>query len=111
MADAELREWFAQRVRLARRSGKDAYGAPAFGRDAEYEARIEGRTRLVVGPDAREVTSTLTIYLWPKAGEPAPTTRDRLTLPDGTTPPILAVETPADERGQIDHIVLYSGLG
>lgn len=85
----------------------DDYGKPVFsGAAASYRARVFYETRSTVnrasGQDALSVT---TVWI---AGTPSLTLFDEITLPDGTKPPILNWEVPADESGA-HHVKVYFG--
>jgi hypothetical protein len=68
---------------------QDALGTPGYGPVVATRALVEAKTRRLTAVDGREVLATTKLTLL----EPRTvTTRDRLTLPDGSTPPILAVE-------------------
>jgi hypothetical protein len=54
------------------------------------------RPTLVRTDDGREVVSNATIYV---AGDQSITAEDQVTLPDGTTPPILTVYSYPDDEG------------
>jgi hypothetical protein len=55
--------------------------------------------------------ATTVLYVGPTTAGVAPTitVQSKLTLPDDTTPPILAVETHRGRTGGTDHQVIYLG--
>jgi hypothetical protein len=65
---------------------------------------VERRVRAVRTTTGQEVISTTQIYL---ASAPSIGPKDKLTLPDGTTPVILAIMTYPDEQAQ-GYAVLYT---
>lgn len=76
-------------VTIAAQSGTDAQGRDTFGTGAATACHIERTNKLVPGSDNQMVLSTVAIWL---DGANAITARDKITLPDGSTPQILAVE-------------------
>ncbi len=71
-------------------------GTPKYGAPVTYQARVRERMKLVRTAAGDERVSTATIWL---EGSPPVTVQDRLTLPDGRRPPILAIERPEAEHG------------
>lgn len=94
--DPALLECFPHTVQIANVASTDNYGQTSFGSNTAYQARVEKRARLFRDQNGREIVGVATVYLT-SAVTISP--RARITLPDGTTPPILAVETQPDESG------------
>lgn len=94
--DAELRELFPHTVTVEPFSTNNAYGEASYGTGVEYLARTETKTRFFRRADGSEVVSVAVTYL---ADAPTVSTKDRITLPDSTQPPIVAVESMPDEVG------------
>jgi hypothetical protein len=68
---------------------QDGLGASTYGPPLARRALVEAKARRVLAPDGREVLATTKVtFLTPLTL----TLRDRLTLPDGTTPPLVAIE-------------------
>ncbi len=86
-------------------TGRDEYGRPTYGAATQYRARVVGMQRLVRTPDGAEKVSATTVYL---ASAPGVGPEDRVTLPDGSQPPILVVSRMPDDRGW-HHEVVYCG--
>lgn len=85
--------------------GEDGYGNRTFGPPVQYQARVQGRQRLVRTLGGDERVSMVTVYIM---GTPGVQPDDRLTLPDGwipLKPPILALGKVADEKGQHHEVV------
>jgi hypothetical protein len=95
-------------VALAKFTGnRNQFGKPIHD-DANattYPARVVRGQRLVRDTNGAEVVATATVYV---LGAPAVTPEDKLTLQDGTSPPILNVGSKPDERGD-HHVVIYIG--
>lgn len=70
-------------------ASQDGFGKPTFSSAVSRTAIVEKRTRKMVDATGREVLSTAKItFLQPVAIDQ----RDRLTLSDGTTGPILSID-------------------
>lgn len=102
--DPELLELMRDVVSIAPRTGIDRYGEATYGAEVEYRSRLVGKVRRVVDSAGVERVSTRTITL---ASAAAVSPFDRLTLPDGTNPVILAVGFFPDEGGA-HHTVIYT---
>ncbi|WP_207456064.1 hypothetical protein [Azospirillum sp. SYSU D00513] len=83
-------------VEHAPANGHDVYGAPSYGPASTYRARVAYRSRLVRDRNGDTVAARGSAWL---AGAPVVGLDDRVTLPDGTSPPLLAVDRLTDERG------------
>lgn len=86
-------------------TGRDEYSRPTYGPGIQYRARVVGKQKLVRAADGSERVSATTIYV---VGVSGISPEDRITLPDGSQPPILAVSRMPDERGD-HHEVVYCG--
>jgi hypothetical protein len=75
---------------------RDEFGAPTYGASTDYRARVIYKPTHVRGPAANIVLAKGVVWI---AGTPGIQSEDRITLPDGTTPPILAVARIPDENG------------
>jgi len=72
-------------------TGQDALGAPTYAAPVTRRALVEPSTRLLQLADGRQVSaSTKLTFL---SADPVDSL-DRLTLPDGSQPSILAVQAP-----------------
>lgn len=71
--------------------GKESYGAPV-----SYPARVTEQLVLVRQPDGSEKLARHKVRL---DGDAVIEARGRLTLPDGSQPPILSVDRAPDETG------------
>lgn len=64
-----------------------------------YPARTENTQHLVTGMDGRDVLAKSVTYLGPSSsGDPVFTVQDKIVLPDGTSPRVLAVDSNPDWR-------------
>lgn len=84
----------------------DGYGTPAYSTSAtSYTARVVTKQTLVQTFRGTEELAKTVVYL---AATSTFGPSDRITLPDGSTPELLAVETYPDEDGQ-HHVKLMFG--
>ena len=93
-------------VTLSTRSGHNSYGEPSFGSGTGYRARIHEKAGFVRTADGE--TLEITTEVWVNSTK-AFTVDDRIQLPNGTTPQIVAVNRPFDEDGAQHHIKLFLG--
>lgn len=77
---------------------KNAYGAVQYGLSVAYPAQVSGDVRMVRTAAGNEQVSNTTIIV---AADTPLTTDDRLTLPDGTRPPVLSIATKPDAAGNL----------
>ena len=91
-------------------SGQNQYGEPTFSSQVAVQCRVVHKPTLLrqsgggeVSGAEQEVVSAATIYC---AGSPGWGMRDKITLPDGTTPIILDVRRYPDEDGDHHETVL-----
>lgn len=82
---------------------RDAYGEPTFGSPVTYEARVIRKHKMVRNVEGQQVISTAHIWV---GGIPFVSPQDKITLDDGTHPPIIAIERFEDEIGP-SHTVVY----
>lgn len=96
---------------------RNAKGAVGFDRSVTYSttaqtyrARVETALHLVTNGKGEEVLARTAVYLAPTStgGVPVFTAEDQITLPDGTTPDILSVETLRDFHAP-HHQVVHCG--
>lgn len=75
-----------------------------------YAARVEGHQHVVIDVAGKEVVAKTVVYVGTTTtgGTPAFTVRDQITLPDGTTPVILSIDTVRDESG-VHHQAVHCG--
>lgn len=87
-----------QPVIVERWTGQDAYAKPSYAAPVTIMGQVSGVAQLVRSVNGQEVASNTTIIL---PGDAAVTVKDRLTLPDGTHPTILSVNTAPDAAGNL----------
>jgi len=75
---------------------RNVYGVITYGAAVDHQCRIEQTTSMVRDQDGRERVSGTQIFLASQIRIP-PTTR--VTLPDGSHPAIMSIESVQDENG------------
>ena len=93
-------------VTISTRASHNNYGEPSFGSGTGYRARIHEKAGFVRTADGE--TLEITTEVWVNSTK-AFTVDDRIALPNGTTPQIVAVNRPFDEDGAQHHIKLFLG--
>ncbi len=86
-------------------TGRDKYGKPTFGSGTDFKARVLFKPTWVRGVDGTLVRARGMVWI---GGTPNVDPQDQITLPDSTTPPIMAVERIPDEVG-IHHVKVFFG--
>lgn len=112
--EAQLRELMTQTVTLSTFVSYNSYGGGnVYGTAKTYAARVERETKLVKGPQGREVVSTTTVYVGTTSTSGViPTgfgSNGKIVLPTGDSPAILAVDIFPDEASVVHHAVVYCG--
>jgi len=102
-------------------TGNDGFGGATYATAVPRAALVERKQKQVLNPQGQEVLSEHTITLLrPIAANGAPDRfepidpRDRFTLPDGTTGPILSIESFTDRvtgAGYFAQVFLGAGGG
>lgn len=101
-----LTDLMVQTITIAAVSGKDAYGKRAWSTATSIpNCRVQTGTHKVLDTAGQETVAEGKVYV---PNHPSVTVNSKLTLPDGTSPPILAVDTFGDERGN-HHLVIHYG--
>jgi len=103
--DAGLLLLLNQHVTIAPATGLDSEGMRTYGTAVTVDALVIGKQKLVLDSQGRDVVSSAQVYL---DGTAVVTTESKITLPDGTTPVILAVSVYPDLDGVTDHKVVYT---
>jgi len=86
-------------------NGRDAYGGPSYDAPITYVARITYKPTKVRTSDGREQVARGVIWV---GGSPVVALQDKITLPDGTAPPLLTSDRVSDENGDT-HTKVYFG--
>ncbi len=103
--DAEADELFPQSVTIAAPGSLNAYGRHAAGSSPAARAcLIEYKMRQVRNVAGEESMSSIAVYLSGSGGVTNITPEWTLTLPDGTSRPILSVSRFPDETGDLIEV-------
>lgn len=93
-------------VTVSTRSGHNNYGEPTYGSGTDYRARILGKDGFIRTASGETVEFTTVVWV---ASTKSFTVDDRIALPDGSTPQVVAVERPFDEDGAQHHVKFMLG--
>lgn len=94
--------------RLTGPGSRNLYGVTTFATlSSPFRGRYVRKNRMVRTVSGDEVVSRSHFYFH---GTPGLEPEDKVTLPDGTSPPILSVESYPDDHGS-HHEVAYFGVG
>lgn len=111
--NSAFRKMMSATVTIETVSSIDEYGARTFNSAITYDARVVEKLQAVVNFEGHEQVSTHIVYIAPHASSGIPTIESdsRITLPDGSTPPILRVEVYPDESGDHHFQVFIGAVG
>ena len=96
-----------QEITLEPSSSRDAYEAKAYGASVAVACRIEGVSETLRMPDDQEQVITREIFV---EGDTVVDEQARLTLPDGTQPPIVSIMDMPGRDGTTHHRVIKTGV-
>lgn len=87
-------------------NARDNYGEASYAATATaVKCRVEPSTKVIRTPTGEEKITSATLYI---SGVKGISPKDRLVLPDGTTPPILRVDKHYDEDGEHHEVVFLA---
>ena len=106
--DVRFSEMFTDTVTINAGSAIDKYGKRTYGgTQSSIQARVIYETKLMKNMEGQDIVSAGRVLLYgPYTGI---TLADKLTLPNGTTPVIVSIETKQDTAGP-HHTVLHFGV-
>lgn len=88
-----------QTITVQHQSAVDKYGKPSWGSSDSYRCRIMNTERMVRDSEGREIVEAGRAVVWGVVS--GVSVKDRIVLPDGSTPPVVTVSTMQDTTG--DH--------
>ena len=94
-----LRSFLTVRIAVEPWTGQNVYGDATYGTSVSMPARISKKPKLVRADDGRETVAGSIAWVDPAFVTIGP--KDRVTLPDGSTPPVLSIDRIPDERGRV----------
>lgn len=110
--DRSLDDLFATTITIEQVSSLNDFNVRTYAAAVTYPARVVNKLSRVVDFEGRETAAMAVVWIAPETtNDTLPTDvtpDDRLTLPDGTTPPILGVNTFDDEDGA-HHMKIFLG--
>ena len=111
--EQDFLDWFQQEVILEPRTGMNAHAEPTYGPAFREMARVVQRNRMVRDSKGEERVSTVQVYLNGTILADRFTTAQnlvnaRLTLPDGTQPPIISATVMPDEKGETYYVEVFT---
>jgi len=108
--DRQLKGLLNHQISVEAFLGVSGTGAPRYGEPVPIPCYITGEIRMVRNLDGDETVSSLTIFLSGTSAQevgfdnPREGAKRRITLPDGSQPPILAISPYYDRRGTLDYV-------
>lgn len=107
MFSSDLLELMPHTITHRTFAARDAYGKAVFsGSGTSYRARVSYETKRTVSRvSGQDALANGVVWI---AGTPTLKLDDEITLPDGTTPPIINWEMISDENGP-HHVKVYFG--
>lgn len=104
--DSELLEIMVDSITIAGVATKDAYGKRTWTSPTTItNCRVQTGNHKVIDSAGAEQVAVGKVYV---PGSPTVTLYDKVTLPDGTQPPLLTIDRVGDEIGA-NHTVLHYG--
>jgi hypothetical protein len=104
--DTALTDIMVDTITLAAVSAKDAYGKHTWSTAVTVaNCRVQTGNHKVVDATGVEAIAVGKVYV---PGSPALSLFDKVTLPDGTQPPIITIDRVGDEIGS-NHTVIHYG--
>lgn len=104
--EPEFEELMPHTIIVRRSTGRNDYGEVTWGTASTYQGRWVKQPREILSATGEQTVSDGHVYI---SGEVPPniSTLDQITLPDGTTPNILRVDTYPDEDGEHHEVVYF----
>lgn len=106
MAVDDFSDLMNQVVSHAESASVGEYGGHAFGSAVDYSARVVYKSKLIRQKDGSEVLSRGVIWFQTNIDI---SVEDEVTLPDGSTPPLLMVDRYSDETNDFHHTKVFFG--
>ena len=101
----ELDEVLNQSVTIEPFASQDVNGDFTYGTGVVYKAMVQRRIKIVRTMQGVEAVSTASILMDGTVSAALnPFGRDRITLPDGTQPLIMAIEDGQDDQGNVIYV-------
>lgn len=102
--DPDLLALMPHSVTIEPFSGVGSYGAPTYGSGVAYQCQVVRKSRLYRAADGTTAVSSTQVIL---SSSPGVSPQSRITLPDGSKPPIVQIGSFPDENGNyLDELLL-----
>jgi hypothetical protein len=101
----DLLDMLPHKVRLESLMGGDLYNKPGYGNPVEVVARVVYEEQKTTDDTGQEIVARGKVYL---GGVFGVTPKHRVTLPDGSQPPIVRVQKFPDETGDDHEVILFA---
>jgi hypothetical protein len=99
-------QWAHQTVYLEHAASSwDGYGNPVLGSSSAWQAVVTYGTKSIIGRNGVFLQSNAQVLF---SGNPTITIDDRLTMPDGTSSPIISIEQVPDFSGNLAYTRVYT---
>lgn len=110
-ASDEFSDVLNQTITIEPVTGYDKFGKRTYGTAVSYECRIVEKLERVVDFDGRDTSATTVVWGLghPTSGVPNVGPDSRVTLPDGTQPPVIYYAVYPDETGRDHHFKIAFG--
>lgn len=106
MIDSDLTVLMIDTITISSLSTTDAYGKHSWGDPTSIgSCRVQTGAHKITDHNGQEVVAAGKVYV---PGAPTVTPESKLTLPDGTSPRIMLVDSKTDENGS-HHTVIHYG--
>jgi hypothetical protein len=99
----DFADWRDYTVTIAQFTSFDKYGEPSFGSGVSTACYIEMSPKLIRDSKGQQVVSSARAYI---VGDVTVTPLDKVTLPDGTSPPILKVDHFYNDKATLELSVI-----
>jgi len=111
--DPQIRDVMNQTIDVHKYVSKDGRGNLKYSTTKiSLPCYIAGETRMMQNLYGQDVVSSLQVYIpgtdakLAELDEPAKSYLHRITLPDGRTPPIIAIQPYYDEKGNVYYVLV-----
>lgn len=106
--ERDFLELMPDTVTITQRSGSNAYGEHTFSGATTHRARIVKKIEMLRTIRGEEKVSDTVVWVAGNGTFPNVEPDDKVTLPDGTTRPVLQIHTFGDDDGN-HHVKVYLG--
>ena len=90
----DFRDICTASVGVSRLLGRDKYGTPSYGPVSNFAAHVSNKSTMIRGANGELIATKGAVWMDPASGI---TAVDKMILPDGSVPVILAVNSAQDE--------------